>query len=337
MLKLSVVTFTLLSFLPLSFLYAQSFEESFNDCLFKTIKTADKNQTLQQIEDYCEKKIIQETVGTKKLGAISKRIIKERKTAFNPYVITPHKMNYILPVTITNQINNDSYKDIPNWSDNFKDIEAKFQISLKVPLTTGDILNNGDQLFFGFTLASWWQLYTESISRPFRETNYQPELFYITPIDWHPFDSNSGIVFGIEHQSNGRPQLTSRSWNRIYMNFLFEKENFALSFKPWYRIQEDEKADSLDADGDDNPDIADYMGHFELGLVYNWRDDYKISMRLRENFSQHHGAIEVGFTFPLWGKLRGYAQYFNGYGESLIDYNHKQQRIGIGFALTDLL
>jgi len=337
MIKLFVITFTLLYFIPLSFLHAQSFEEAFHDCLFKAIKTADKNQTLLQIEDLCEKKIAKETIGTKELGAISERIIKERKSAFNPYVITPHKMNYILPVTLTDEINTQAYDNFSNWAENLKDVEAKFQISIKVPLTTGDLLTKGDQLLFGFTLASWWQLYTESISRPFRETNYQPEIFYITPIDWHPFDTNTGVIFGFEHQSNGRSQLISRSWNRVYVNFLFEKNNFALSFRPWYRISEDEKGNSIDTVGDDNPDIDKYMGHFELGLAYDWRDDYEFSMKLRENFSEHHGAIEIGFTFPLWGKLRGYAQYFNGYGESLIDYNHKQQRIGIGFALTDIL
>ena len=337
MLNLFVATFTLFYFISLPFLHAQSFEEDFQDCLFKAIKTANKNQTLLQIEDLCEKKIVKETIGTRELGAISERIIKERKSAFNPYVIIPHKMNYILPVTLSNEMNTQSYDDFSNWAENLKDVEAKFQLSIKVPLTTGDLLTRGDQLFFGFTLTSWWQLYTESISRPFRETNYQPEIFYITPIDWHPFGTNSGIIFGFEHQSNGRSQLISRSWNRAYVNFLFEKNNFALSFRPWYRIPEGDKVNSYDAIGDDNPDIADYMGHFELGLAYEWSNDYEISMKLRENFSQHHGAIEIGFTFPLWGKLRGYAQYFNGYGESLIDYNYKQQRFGIGFALTDIL
>ncbi len=337
MLRIFLSTFISLYFISSSLLFAKSFEELIQDCLFKTIKNAEKTQTLLQIEDYCAKKVIKKELGNKELGAISERMIKERKSAFNPYVITPHKMNYILPVTITNEINTKAYEDFSNWADNLKDVEAKFQISIKVPLTTGNLLPKGDQLFFGFTIASWWQLYTESISRPFRETNYQPELFYITPIDWHPFDSNTGVIFGFEHQSNGRSQIISRSWNRVYINFLFEKNNFALSFRPWYRVPEDEKENDFNAVGDDNPDIDNYMGHFELGMAYNWRKDYEFSMKLRENFSEHHGAIEIGFTFPLWAKLRGYAQYFNGYGESLIDYNHKQQRFGIGFALTDIL
>lgn len=337
MIKSFLLILSILYFTPYSFLQAQSFDERFQDCLFKMIKTADKNKTLQQLEDDCEEKIAKEALGTEQLGAISKRMIKERQTAFNPYVITPHKMNYILPVTLTDNINQEAYDSFSNWAEHLKDAEAKFQISLKVPLTTGNVFNKGDQLFFGFTLESWWQLYTESISRPFRETNYQPEIFYFMPMNWHPFDTNSGVSFGFEHQSNGRSQLISRSWNRIYANFLFEKNNFALSFRPWYRIPEGDKVTTISATGDDNPDIDDYMGHFELGLAYDWREGYEISMKLRENFARHHGAIELGFTFPLWGKLRGYAQYFNGYGESLIDYNHKQQRIGIGFALTDIL
>jgi len=316
--------------------YATSEQEK-NNCLLTALRSADNATTVEEIKKSCNELSIKKEFNMKKIGAISNRIINERRSEFNPYVMTPHKMNYILPASITDKINTDAYSEIPNFAEHFENIEAKFQLSIKVPLNSTDLFNKGDALYFGFTLQSWWQIYSDNISKPFKETNYQPEIFYFTPINWHPFDGNTGIVFGAEHQSNGRSQVISRSWNRVYVNFLYEKGDFALSFRPWIRLPEDEKKFPTDPKGDDNPDILDYMGHFELGMVYEFNDKYELSFKGRENFAEHHGSIELGVTFPLWGKLKGYAQYINGYGESLIDYNHKQQRFGIGIALTEIL
>jgi phospholipase A1 len=310
-------------------------------CLLQAVKSGDKNTTIEQLLEGC----IERQTPKKKLGAISKRIYAERQTEFDPYVITPHKMNYILPVSVSDGINKDAYSEFGEWAENMEDLESKFQISLKVPLNPKSMLVEGDGLYVGFTLQSWWQVYSDNISKPFRETNYQPEIFYVTPLVWSPYESRTGLVFGFEHQSNGRSQLLSRSWNRLYMQFLVEKGNFAMSFRPWWRLPEDEKVPQFAEDGsplpfldvgDDNPDIEDYMGHFELAMAYAW-DDYEISFKGRQNFTEHNGGAELGFTFPLWGKLRGYLQYNAGYGESLIDYNHSQQRIGIGMALTNAL
>jgi phospholipase A1 len=61
-------------------------------------------------------------------------------------------------------------------------------------------------------------------------------------------------------------------------------------------------------------------------------------MLLRNNLRDNNrGAVELTWSYPIIGTLRVYTQYFNGYGESLIDYNHHNQRIGIGIALNDLL
>ena len=87
---------------------------------------------------------------------------------------------------------------------------------------------------------------------------------------------------------------------------------------------------------DDNPDIEDYLGYGDLQLVYRkGRNAY--SLLLRNNFSRtdNHGALKLNWSFPLYGRLKGYVQYFNGYGESLIDYNHKQQSFGLGVSLTE--
>lgn len=88
------------------------------------------------------------------------------------------------------------------------------------------------------------------------------------PMKWQILNGNTALVIGIEHESNGRTQALSRSWNRVYVNFLYEHSNFALSFKPWVRLSEDEKRFDLDPRGDDNPDIEDYMGHYELNMAY---------------------------------------------------------------------
>lgn len=322
----------------LTFIFTFSFKAlaeqpiSYNDCLLNAVKYHDLELTLGEVRSKCKKEA---DLVKNEQDLLSERMANERKNAFNPYVITPHRMNYILPVTYTNDVNKDAYAKT-GWEDSLKDVEAKFQISFKVPLNYDSMFIEGDGLFFGITLKSWWQVYADDISSPFRETNYRPEMFYYAPTSWTPLEGNTWVAFGIEHESNGRSQELSRSWNRIYTDFVFEKNNFALSLRPWWRLPEDEKETPNSADGDDNPDIEDYMGHFELSSAYRW-DDYEFTFLGRQNFSEHKGYAELGLTFPLWGRLRGYAQYTTGYGESLIDYNHNQQRIGVGIALTDML
>lgn len=329
----------------------------FQQCVLDRFELEEGQTTIEAIKFLCEQQAVEEALLAERqkfaqendgedvvkkdqprarAGGITSRLIRERQTAFDPYSLTPHKMNYILPVTVTDKINSEQYQEIPGWAENLSDFEAKFQLSLKVPLTQTSTFIPGDAFFFGFTLEAWWQVYAEDISQPFRETNYQPEIFYLAPLDWQPFGGNTGFGVGIEHQSNGRDQLLSRSWNRVYLNLLYEKEDFALSLRPWYRLPEDDKESPLDPDGDDNPDIDEYMGHFELLAAYQWRE-YEFSVKGRQNFAESQGAVELGMTFPLWGRLQGYAQFFSGYGESLIDYNHKQTRLGIGIALTDFL
>ncbi len=269
-------------------------------------------------------------------GAVTERVKAERRDAFNPYVITAHKHNFFLPLSYTSNVNSDAYRfqGAPEDLD-FKPYEVNFQISLKSQVNGGDLLVADDALFFGITLESWWQLYNAALSSPFRETNYQPELFYQTPLVWGPLGGRTAFVFGLEHQSNGQLQALSRSWNRVYAELIYERGDFVASIRPWYRLPEKTKSSPSDAKGDDNPDILDFMGYGQLKL--GWKNSlFDALLLLRGNPSTGKGAIDTTFTFPLFGKFRGMVQYFNGYGDSLIDYNRFQHRLGIGIALTNL-
>lgn len=320
---------------------ADSIEEKLSSCLFENIHIYEENKTVGELKKHCIESIYEkgerelDSKNEYQLGLISKRFIEEAATEKSHFSITPHLMNYLVPVLTTNRVNTNAYNSTPEFQDNFEDKEAKIQLSLKVPLTQESLFLDEDRIYFGFTLQAWWQVYANNISKPFRETNYKPEVFYTAPLDWHPLGGNSGFGLGIEHQSNGRTQELSRSWNRVYASFLFEKGNLALSMQSWWRIPEKSKRFYGDPEGDDNSDITDYMGYFEIGSTYKWKE-YELSVLTRQNFSTHKGALELAFTFPVWGKTLGYASFFTGYGESLIDYNHKQTRFGLGLALNNI-
>jgi len=229
-----------------------------------------------------------------------------------------HKQNYILPYTYS----------LLDDDDGRKKYEIKFQMSLKQRL----LKFYGWAFYFGYTQKSFWQAYDFSESRPFRENNFNPEFFLRTKI-W----SGLRIDTGGEHESNGKDLPYSRSWNRIYISPYFENDYIILRLKGWYRIKEDKKKNESDTDGDDNPDIHKYYGYGELGLTVKFPElnQTYLSSFARYNPKYNRGAIEVNLTVPLpLSSMSFMVQYWNGYGESLIDYDVKQQKFGIGLNFT---
>ena len=159
---------------------------------------------------------------------------------------------YLLPVFWTSDKN--EFPSSPNPNNTVKDqqnltsTEAKFQISLKTKALENILGNNGD-LWLGYTQSSRWQVYNSEESRPFRETNYEPEASLMFRTNYEILGLNARLLgVTLNHQSNGRSDPLSRSWNRVIFNLGFEKDNFALMLRPWYRIEEDFKDDN-------NPDI----------------------------------------------------------------------------------
>lgn len=262
-------------------------------------------------------------------SAIDRRITQEWAVRDNPFIITPHRPTYILPLAYNENPNETPYSEagselLPEHN------EIKYQFSFKVPLLQSRIF--GDSNFsFGYTQQSYWQAYNGRASSPFRETNYEPELLFTVPIREPALGLNWRLItLSLNHQSNGRGLPLSRSWNRLMLELVAERGNFYLSLKPWWRIPE--------SDGrDDNPDIEDYLGNFELRMLQK-HEGHTVGLMLRNNLQQENrGAVQFDYTFPLNARLRGYVQFFNGYGESLIDYDHYNNRIGIGIMLTNWL
>lgn len=324
-------------------------------CLLDKIATASDTTTIGELKAQCQKSAetekdeptnIQEKDDTLVIKSDDKeestlvkdRLRQEYRARKNRFAILPHKPNYILPVTFNHSPNEEGF-DLAGDERDIDNVEIKFQVSFKTPFWEAPFGKNSS-LFFAYTGQSYWQAYNSEVSSPFRETNHQPEIFAAWSTDWKIGEWQiPAVSVGVEHQSNGRSGLSSRSWNRLYTEWAFEKDRWVLAFKPWWRIPEEQKQDPLDPEGDDNPDIDDYMGYFEFQTRYQWVD-HNFGVMLRNNLrSDNKGAMQFDWTFPLdeKGKLRGYIQYFNGYGESLIDYNRRTNRLGVGFVLTDWL
>ncbi|MFP4463456.1 MAG: phospholipase A [Guyparkeria sp.] len=264
--------------------------------------------------------------------ALERRLESEQSGERNPFVMRSYQPNYIMPATYTpTDLSRDVYDFEPQHA------ETKFQLSFQFDWFE-DPFGPDTALYFGYTQLSLWQTYNTKLlgeeddaSSPFRETNYEPEVGLTIDTDF----SLAGLTFkrnrlSLIHTSNGQGGERSRSWNRLAASTSFGRGNFAGRLRAWYRLPE--------ADEDENPDITDHMGHGDLLLAYKWKEQ-TIAATLRNNldFADNKGAIQIDYSFPLSKRVKGYVQYFNGYGESLIDYNRSVSRIGLGIALTDWL
>jgi phospholipase A1 len=217
----------------------------------------------------------------------------------------------------------------PAPTQNLHNAELKYQFSFRTKLAQGWFDDRVD-LWAGYTQLSSWQIYEDSA--PFRESNYEPELIATvrTPMQLGPVRLRM-VNLGLVHQSNGRAAALSRSWNRVYAMFGLEMGEFTLLVRPWWRIPER-------STNDNNPDITGYVGRGDTWLLWQ-RGGHSLGLMVRNNLStrDNRGAVQLDWRFPLYRNLKGYVQVFSGYGETMIDYNHRQDTIGIGFSLSDWL
>lgn len=270
------------------------------------------------------------------MDAVIDRYVAAEKAIFSfSGAFVSHRPTYILPftwVSSPNQQPTSPRLGSTGYDYDLDNKEAKYQISFKVPLLTG-LLDDRTTLWFGYTQASFWQVYNRAESAPFRETNYEPELFVRYRTDWKlgPGTLN-GVTLGFSHQSNGQSEPRSRSWNRIIGSAGYSYDRWLFMVQPWYRLPEG-------SDSDDNADLDRYVGYADFIGVYKLSEDKTLSLKLRNNFRSEDNktSFELGYSFPMGGRLKGFIQYYNGYAESLIDYNKRVHRFGIGVMLNDWL
>lgn len=269
----------------------------------------------------------------KKVSYLDQRWELSPESKLGTWQIRAYQPVYALPLfwtsdknTLPSSPNPDNTVTTPQTIQAF---ESKIQFSFKTKAVQNIFGDNGD-VWLGFTQSSRWQLYNGDRSRPFRETNYEPEASLIFRTHYQLFGFDGKLLgLTLNHQSNGRSNPLSRSWNRAMLNLGFEKDNFTLMLRPWYRFEE--KKD------DNNPDIADYVGRGDLNAHYKL-DDQDFNLMLRGSLKggdNNRGAIQFDWAFPIDKSLRGYLQLFHGYGESLIDYNHKATYVGLGVSLIN--
>ena len=271
---------------------------------------------------------------------------KWRLTAQGDWDITDfetYKPNYLL---ITGTSNTNDTPVSPNRTNtedrNLDAKDLKFQLSLKtemmnnIPLIRSLPYVTSSRIWAAYTQQSYWQIFNGAESRPLRENDYEPELMLSLGIDnkvdgvkksYIPRMLNLGIV----HQSNGRTNPLSRSWNRVYLQGGWElSDQLSLMVRPWWRVPESQ---------DDNPDIEKYMGYGDVTL--RWEDSKRknaVSFLLRNNLrSDNKGFAQVDLQRQVFNNpyLKLHVMLSSGYGETLLDYNHSQNIFGLGISLGE--
>jgi len=228
-------------------------------------------------------------------------------------------------------------------SDRYLQYEAEFQYSFSVDLLS-NLFGVGEIYGAAMTQHGFWQVY--SPSSPFREINYNPELYVLFPL------MGGGDAIGLKsvtvtfsHMSNGQgnislldvnrsqyPELDpnwlknrSRSWNYVSTVLSFQFSQLFADLTLWARTDF--------AGSDDNPKLLDYLGYGQLDLSYVTGAS-KFGLMTRLNPATGYGAVQASWSYPVYGRdsIYWYIKVFSGYGESLIDYDRHVNKASIGFS-----
>ncbi len=254
-----------------------------------------------------------------------------------------HRENYLVASMSSNPNDvTETPSQLASANRDLQNKDAHFQISFKTEFVSdfsGALKQTLPRLSWldsarvwgAYTQRSYWQILDGGDSRPFRETNFAPELilslgFNSERPSWMP----KMINFAGIHESNGRSDPFSRSWNRLYLEGGWEfGDAYTVIVRPWWHIPE--------GSGSDNSDINRYLGYGDLTLRWDPKGSkHATSLLLRNNLrSDNKGYAKLAYYYGFKPNLNFYAMLSTGYGESLLDYNHAQNLIGFGISVTE--
>lgn len=251
--------------------------------------------------------------------------------------LEPYRSNYTL-VRHVNRANPLPASPAPGHSATssmpYQPNELKFQFSAKSEIGNFREIDlagfHNFRLWAAYTQQSYWQLFNGAESSPFRETNYEPEL--VGTLGTGAAQGWKLLNIGLSHQSNGRTNPVSRSWNRLYVQGGWEWDNYYLLARGWWRFPEK-------AANDDNPDIERYLGRAEMEAHWSPDSDEEVRLLLRSNLNlgRPRGYVELDWSAPVrfWHLSRLSLQFSSGYGSSLIDYNFNQTALAAGLTFKE--
>ncbi|MDR2914044.1 MAG: phospholipase A [Tannerella sp.] len=200
---------------------------------------------------------------------------------------------------------------------------VKFQLSISHRLTKS-MLPFDTYLFLQFSQKTIWNVMEESL--PIHDLNFNPGIG-LGHLIIHENNYIGKAILMLEHESNGKDSLTSRSWNKVSLGInLMLSRNLDAQLKLWVPI----------VDSDNNRDIVKYNGIGNLGLNYH-NDSRRIHAGLLMTWRTESFSFNTQWelSFKLNEKVNQYLfiQYYNGYGENLLDYNQFKSVIRMGFVI----
>ena len=200
--------------------------------------------------------------------------------------------------------------------------DAKYQISFK-QLLFRKSFQHDSYLFLTYSQKAFWDVYRES--KPFDEINFNPSLGFGKPVFNKDNHFKGYLIFMIEHESNGKDSIYSRSWNNISLNYITKiGHKTEVNLKGWIPFLYKE----------DNPDLIEYIGISELKVTHQFIPKKLIfDITIRKGLSKDwKGAIQAQILYNPFKKSNQYLvlEWFNGYAESLINYSDHVSMIRLG-------